>query len=116
MVIVKKINASTTIEAIVSVAIISSMMLIIFPFFGQVLSSNHRMEVIRGLHLLNEEKQKEGYNPITSPNEQFQGDGISIRKTTKQVCEIPELFQITTEFVNQKNKVIYSFSELKYRP
>lgn len=116
MVMTKKIKSSATIEAVVSVAIISSMMVIIFPFFGQVLTSNHRMEIIRGLHLLNEIRHTENYDPVHNPQPEFTGEGISIRQTTVQDKDITELFHITTEFINPNKKVVYSFTELKYKP
>jgi hypothetical protein len=116
MVVIKKLKSSSTIEAVVSVAIISSVMVIIFPFFGQVLTSNHRMEIIRGLHLLNEIRQTENYDPILNPQPEFAGEGISVRQTTVQDKEIVELYHITTEFVNPNKKVVYSFTEFKYKP
>lgn len=116
MVIARKIKSSATIEAVVSVAIISSLMVIIFPFFGQVLTSNHRMELMRGLHLLNEIRYNESVNPTQHPSDEFLGEGISIRQTMVQDKEIVELYHITTEFINTNKKVVYSFTELKYQP
>lgn len=109
-----KLKASAILEAVVSVAMISALMIIIFPFFGEVLHNNHRMEIMRGLKILNEIEQKnEPLNNLTEPAV-ISEDGITVQQTIKQDKEIPRLYHVTTEMINAEKKVVYSFTEWKY--
>lgn len=106
------IKASSMIEALVSVAIISAMILIIFPFFGQVLKSNHRLELMHGLHLILLHEN----DSLNSENEEFSEEGITIIRKKEAHSEIPDLYFLTTEIVNSNKKVIYNITVLKYYP
>lgn len=103
-------------EAIVSMAIVSAIMVIVFPFFGQVLQSDHQLEIQKGLQMINEMEASDNYEQFATGIQEFSGDGIRVRIITEQHKENPLLYHITTEFVNSKNKVVYSLTEFKYKP
>lgn len=103
-------------EAIVSIALISSVMVIVFPFFGQLLENDHQLEIMKGLQLQQEIESEEQIEALTTGTEEFFGEGITLRITTERHKEYPSLYHITKEWVNAKNKVIYSLTEYQYQP
>ncbi len=111
----RRFSASTTVESVVSLALLTIVLVIVFPFFGQVLDRDRNVRLTRALAAIEEMQAGWNENPPQPGEEEETFEGFKLRVAVVPHKEDSRLLQVQTEVIDHRNKVIFTLQQLKFR-
>lgn len=111
-----KLKGFSTVEGIISGVILSIAMALVYSTFSNINNSNATLKILRGIECYETWLTASSDNMLTDKKTTIDFTGGKTIITLNNHAEIAGLFDIDIKIVNNENKSMIEWSELRYLP